>query len=469
MRKIGFWIEIPGGSYFNREGIIKILTNTLINKVAEDKIYMICTSDCVEPIKASIREFGKDTKDFVFVKSRRNTFLGKIFSKIDSRVTKIIKIISKHLNYYSSTGILRGPLNSFKKTGGFGYFVMFLINTFLFFLRKFLLALLSFLEKRSQKNWKKALVKKTNNLNLDWVIVPNPAWTGWHGVNASISCLFWDVFSLDDPSWTSISGSGDQIKFALENSHQLLSTSIHTKNNLRKLSPIHAEKVQVFTPPTTVGERISDEQALESCTQLLLRLFRQTRNSYLAGLELDQIPYILCATHFRKNKNLFNLIDAHELLIRKYRVNLKLVLTAPPYTELVKYISHKGLNFDVLFLSDVSETELESLFKFCQIVAVPSTFEGGLPYNNLALALKYGKSVVVSQMPTIVQAHNFNSLAPYSFYPTDIEGIAHRILACFSDPEAASSALKQFLDANTVTHDWAAYYKTVTSWPSRQS
>lgn len=461
MRKIGFWIEMQGSSYRSVEGIIRVLTEAITAKDPADHIYFVCPEDCEAPIRQSLESYNMDSRQLHFLKQARHGLMEKFIRKILSLFWRIDTVAYKILKGYEH-GSLRQPLLQFKIHGNLGFVALFFLNLFLVVILRISGKIQNLFFKIKFESWQSKLLKKVNRSKMDRLIVANPAWNGWIGAKAKVTTLFWDVFSIDDPSFLEVAKCEDKIKNSLAATDRALTMSGHTRDNLVKLSGESMNhKITVAPPPGFLKKLVNTADAANHIKNLLVRKFNETHNSYLPDLPLEEMKYILCATQNRKNKNLISLISAFQILIRKHRYNLKLILTAHETPDLRKYIVENGLVFDVLFLSNLTEVELNSLFCLSEAVAIPSTFEGGIPLN-LIEASEYKKPVIVSQMPTITKAKNYVDIFDYTFYPSDINGLVNAITRSIAEKDANVISFNNFVRANTVYENWNQYYKEIS-------
>ncbi len=112
-------------------------------------------------------------------------------------------------------------------------------------------------------------------------------------------------------------------------------------------------------------------------------------------------PFLLSVAQHRRNKNLPLLIRAFHRLLKEGRLGAKMKLIivgiAGPETSSIKQlVSDLGVQHSVVFLSGLSEPELQWCYRRCEALVVPSRTEGfGLP---VAEALLAGCRVVCSNI-----------------------------------------------------------------------
>jgi len=113
-------------------------------------------------------------------------------------------------------------------------------------------------------------------------------------------------------------------------------------------------------------------------------------------------PFLLSIAQHRRNKNLPLLIRTFHGLLKARGIDpaMKLIvvgITGPETPSLKRLISDLDLQHSVVFLSGLSESELQWCYGRCQVLVVPSQTEGfGLPVVE---ALLVGCPVVCSDIP----------------------------------------------------------------------
>jgi glycosyltransferase involved in cell wall biosynthesis len=178
---------------------------------------------------------------------------------------------------------------------------------------------------------------------------------------------------------------------------------------------------------------------------------------------LQNFPFLLCVAQHRANKNL-------PLLLRAFRLALdhdvipptfKLVIVGNegPETEtLHRTVAESHLSSRVLFLRDISDPLLATLYASCELFIAPSLLEGfGLP---VAEALAAGCRIACSDIPA------FRSLAPANaafFDPTDLT--AASLLAAIKQALKAprpQAILPSGLDTRQAADMYFTFYSQLT-------
>ena len=114
-----------------------------------------------------------------------------------------------------------------------------------------------------------------------------------------------------------------------------------------------------------------------------------------AGEVGDANGYLLTVGSSWKHKNVTELLRMHEYWVSRYR--LKIVASPGQYwEELLRLVNELALQDRVEFLSNVTPTQLLSLYQRCAALVYPSTMEGfGLPPLE---AMACGRPVIVSDI-----------------------------------------------------------------------
>lgn len=142
-------------------------------------------------------------------------------------------------------------------------------------------------------------------------------------------------------------------------------------------------------------------------------------------------PYILGLSSPSPHKNIAGLVKAFGLLKRKGYGDLRLVLAGHRSVdggELERVIHDSELRDDIIFTGYVPDGILAGLYKYAEVFAFPSTYEGfGIPILE---AFSYGTPVVCSKVAAIPEVAG--DAACY-FNPLDPEDMASAISSVLAD------------------------------------
>jgi glycosyltransferase involved in cell wall biosynthesis len=173
-------------------------------------------------------------------------------------------------------------------------------------------------------------------------------------------------------------------------------------------------------------------------------------------------PFLLSIAQHRRNKNLPLLIRAFHGLLkgRCIDIAMKLIIVgiAGPETPVIRrLVSDLGLQHSVVFLSGLSEAELQWCYGRCQALVVPSQTEGfGLPVVEALLA---GCAVVCSDIPPFREVGG-----EHCSYVTLGAGeecsLANAIVASLGKQAKAPLAFPQFSSA-VLAKEYVSLYRSV--------
>ncbi len=154
----------------------------------------------------------------------------------------------------------------------------------------------------------------------------------------------------------------------------------------------------------------------------------KTSSPFVAGEHLAEADYIFYSSQWRPNKNMLNLIKAHEYLIRRKFRHEKLVLTGNIYNseEIEQYIEDHGLREEVLVCHGVSMQQLASLYCRAKLVVNPTLYEGGFPFT-FGEGMSVGTPSIMSDIPQVRRILEKAGLDEIMFNPRDYLAIADKM------------------------------------------
>lgn len=146
----------------------------------------------------------------------------------------------------------------------------------------------------------------------------------------------------------------------------------------------------------------------------------------------ENFKYILYFGSFTKRKNISNVIKAYALLVKKNRIEHKLVLGGKPaenYDQTIALIASLGLQDSIVVKNYVDDSVVSELYSAADAFVFPSYYEGfGLPVIE---AMQCGCPCVVSNVSSLKELF---SGAALMVDPDSIESIAGAIDKLLSDP-----------------------------------
>lgn len=138
--------------------------------------------------------------------------------------------------------------------------------------------------------------------------------------------------------------------------------------------------------------------------------------------------YIFFASQLRASKNILNLIKAFEFLLRIKFVYIKLVLTANLRMDktIVKYISERSLQNEVVSFCNVPAQHLAALYSSAELVVNPTLYEGSFPFT-FGEGMSVGTPSIMSDIPQSREVLEPAGLEEIMFDPYDWRSIAEKI------------------------------------------
>jgi glycosyltransferase involved in cell wall biosynthesis len=177
-------------------------------------------------------------------------------------------------------------------------------------------------------------------------------------------------------------------------------------------------------------------------------------------------PYLFYATQVRPYKNVSLLIRAMAMLVKK-GIEIDLVLTGRPadVPEVQSLIEANHLESKIICISNVSEGELYSIYSYASAVAVPTLFEGGLPWQACE-ALYMNVPTLLSTIPIVkerIESMGFTmeNCGLELFDPNSPEELAEKLEKVLNDRQGTIQKQQKFRD-KLCSYTWkdaaAKYY-----------
>ncbi|TDP02429.1 glycosyltransferase family 4 protein [Flavobacterium sp. 245] len=148
--------------------------------------------------------------------------------------------------------------------------------------------------------------------------------------------------------------------------------------------------------------------------------------------------YILSVSSHHPRKNFDRLVEAFKLIKRD---NLKLCIIGNVNKNFNSKISENDEN--IIFLNNISDTELVGYYKFANLFVFPSLYEGfGIPIIE---AMSLGTKVCVSDIPVFREICGDNTIY---FNPLDVNDISRNML------KALNSSNDKLSQNNLADYSW---------------
>lgn len=158
-------------------------------------------------------------------------------------------------------------------------------------------------------------------------------------------------------------------------------------------------------------------------------LRRSTNNSYTSEYRNGDVKFLFYASQLRPNKNVITLLRAFEYLLRRRFIGYKLFLTGNPshMPEIGDFVRDNCLENDVIFLPELSISELAACYKLAVLAVNPTLSEGGCPFT-FTEALSVGTPVVMSRIGVAEEVLTDRTLREMTFFdPYNWRDCASRI------------------------------------------
>lgn len=152
---------------------------------------------------------------------------------------------------------------------------------------------------------------------------------------------------------------------ALQRAKRIIAVSNYTRHDILKLSGTSPEKIEVIYEG--VDERFKEQGSKAQSSKFLKKTYGITK------------PFILYVGVWREHKNLVGLIEAYGLLLKKYGIDIDLVLCGkehPAYPDARRTWECLGLRERVKCPGFIPEEELTHFYRAAALTAVPSFAEG---------------------------------------------------------------------------------------------
>jgi glycosyltransferase involved in cell wall biosynthesis len=203
--------------------------------------------------------------------------------------------------------------------------------------------------------------------------------------------------------------------FGIKKAKKIIVPSRATKNDIIKYFKTKPEKIEV------IYEGINFKKKSQT---------PNVRDSRHSVSETSQ-KYILYIGVWRNHKNLIGLIKAFDILLKKYKVDCKLVLGGkenPYYPEIRKTWQSLNLKKNIVCPGFIPEKDLSIFYQNAELVVIPSFYEG---FGLVGLeAMSFGKPVVCSDIPALKEV--FGSAALF-FNPYNPSDMAEKIFKVLKD------------------------------------
>jgi len=305
----------------------------------------------------------------------------------------------------------------------------------------------------ARRDWRKNLAKIANSSSeVDVWWSPNPTWQGAVRLDGPLVTSVWDLVYLEHPESFDVGTIDSIVQKVLSRS----SATISMSNYVREKHVVQGMKVPsdkayaVQIPPVQsvpyAGNRL---QALREIEAYCNERFASPNeyNRYVVDFPFTEVDYIFAASNIRPYKNYVRLAQAFEHLVRRKRMNLKLVVTGSLSSDpaLWSYLVKNGLTVDVISVPNLPSDMLARFFKGARLSVMPSLFEGGFPLTFSESVLE-GVPMALSAIPTVRELIPIGA-APINktiFDPTSVTDMIRVMDWCLSNRDEALLLQQEF-------------------------
>ena len=208
---------------------------------------------------------------------------------------------------------------------------------------------------------------------------------------------------------------------------KIIAISEFTKQDIIKTLGVSDEKIRVIHEGIDVdkfSKTISESKKL--------KIFQEYR--------IDA-PYILSVGHLEPRKNYVRLIQAYEILKKKYGISHKLIIVGQEnwkYQNIYNEVDRLNLRSDVFFTRFIEDDTLVWLYQNADLFVTASTYEGFgfTPLESMAA----GTPVVASKSTSIPE---ITGDAAQLFNPYDPDDIAEKMIEVLMDKDLSDSLRKK--------------------------
>lgn len=253
--------------------------------------------------------------------------------------------------------------------------------------------------------------------------------------------LSYDLIPLRHPEWFPEPDVreyfGRVLKDAAKRVDGIIAISEHTKSELNYFYGIQPEKITVAYP---AADAVFHQIAAS-----------ETTPPVIMGKEVPR-PYILAACTLEPRKNLRRTIKAYGLFRDRFPKEKPLLVLAgvsdPKYGDLTAEILSSPYLDDIIVTGRLSDANLAKLYKYCELFAFPSIFEGyGLPIME---AMASGAPVITTSNTAIAEVGG--DAAMYC-EPENVDSIATCMEKILGDDELRKSMREKGLE-RAATFTW---------------
>ncbi len=298
------------------------------------------------------------------------------------------------------------------------------------------------LEKMLEKESQKVNFIVDNNTDVVGWYCPTIFWPNFNKIKALKLLCVPDVHLLNFPITFAIDGSNtarfSNLLKSIRTGDNFVTYSANIKwNVLVNRYGIAPSKISIVRhAPSTLDHFIkmegchdSKEASIDYCKNLLINaLNKNNEKQYSSNFKNREVKFIFYASQFRANKNIKTLLHAYNYLLKKCHFQHKLILTGhPSYQDIRNFVLDNKLEYDVLFLHNLTITELAACYKLADIAVCPSLSEGGGPFT-FTEALSVNTPALIGRIPVAEELITDEKIRAITFFdPYSYKDLAEKV------------------------------------------
>lgn len=488
VKKIGIWIETPGQAFTVGEGIARVILFLVSSWEKQGlQISIYCSDKCVDSVLRVSRDMG------LVIDPAKNRFVTATeITWVTRKLTHLVNLYNDKI-YRNKLGIkdslkivyqtakaifqkVKGnhqavvpDLNMAVKSGVVASWMLFKICLLLPI--KFFFARLNSI-KLFRADYKQSLLKKALSFRPDAWYIPRPDWHLAQKLEPRLIWAFWDFIPVEALIHFPIDTSIAAVKAGAGGKGEIVTMSNYVRlNHCVKLFNVQPDMVRAKQPPFHLAvNKIDRSYAAEALPRLMAEWVqtpaaRTVNSRYIADFPFDKVDFIFLPTQIRGYKNFFNVVLAVEQIIRRKRVDIKLVTTGDLNSEFaqdaLKYMRNRGLVFDILSVPGLSTEALNCFFKLSKAVICPAFTEGGIPLSFMEGAV-HGTPVAIARMPNMLEFIDVNDpvAQKYSFDPSSVDAIMASLLYVLNNRDEVVQQQTNLVK-DKFNYNWDDYAKFV--------
>lgn len=228
---------------------------------------------------------------------------------------------------------------------------------------------------------------------------------------------------------SSIRAQEQLVRKSIVKADLLLCFSEYVKSShISKLPEASSKPISVVIHPNSEKRQGEEYSKIEMAERLRDHILGTTANRHFCDFPFEQIEYIFVSSRVRPLKNYMNVLAAYSQLLRRFRMNLKLIVTGvlSENEETRSFLNKQGLVFDVAEVPFVDDPLHRALIKHAACYLIPTKFEGGFPFG-FSESINAGTPVAMSRIPVTVEILEDHIQSPEYFDPNDIDGIVSSV------------------------------------------